>query len=86
MVCTFFRLLLAAASIILRPVMVEPVNATLSTSRCEARAAPPTGPKEGTVLTTPAGNLTRKLTPSHTHHRIYEYPASLTSSDNFYGV
>jgi hypothetical protein len=29
---TFFKLLLAAASMILRPVTVEPVNATLSTS------------------------------------------------------
>lgn len=42
---------------ILRPVMVEPVNATLSTSGCAARAAPPTGPKDGTVLTTPGGKL-----------------------------
>lgn len=54
---TFFRLLLAAASMILRPVTVLPVNATLSTSLCPASAAPPTEPSEGTVFTTPGGNL-----------------------------
>jgi len=54
---TFFKLLFAAASMILRPVIVDPVNATLSTSGCAARAAPPTGPWEGTVLMTPGGNL-----------------------------
>lgn len=32
-------------------------DATLSTSGCAAKAAPPTGPREGTVLTTPGGNL-----------------------------
>jgi hypothetical protein len=58
---TFFKLLFAAASIILRPVTVEPVKATLSTSGCAASADPPTGPSEGTVLITPAGNLTRSL-------------------------
>lgn len=54
---TFFKLLLAAASMILRPVIVEPVKATLSTSGCAAKAAPPTGPREGTVLITPGGKL-----------------------------
>lgn len=54
---TFFKLLLAAASIIFRPVTVDPVNATLSTSLCAESAAPPTGPREGIVFTTPGGNL-----------------------------
>lgn len=44
---TFLRLLLAAASMILRPVIVLPVNATLSTSRWAAIAAPPTLPSDG---------------------------------------
>src|SRR5258707_607714 len=57
----FFRLLFAAASIILRPVKVEPVKATLSTSIWPASAAPPIGPKEGTVFTTPGGNLIQKI-------------------------
>lgn len=54
---TFFRLLLAAASITFLPVTVDPVNATLSTSMWAANAAPPTAPREGTVLITPGGNL-----------------------------
>ena len=54
---TFFKLLLAAASIIFLPVTVDPVNATLSTSMWAASAAPPTAPREGTVFTTPGGNL-----------------------------
>lgn len=54
---TFFRLLFAAASMIFRPVTVLPVNATLSTSRCIESAAPPTEPSDGTVFTTPGGNL-----------------------------
>jgi len=54
---TFLRLDFAAASIILLPVIVDPVKATLSTSMWDARAAPPTGPRDGTVLTTPAGKL-----------------------------
>jgi hypothetical protein len=41
---TFFKLLFAAASMILRPVIVDPVNAILSTSGCAANAAPPIGP------------------------------------------
>jgi len=56
----FFKLLLAAASMIFRPVIVDPVNATLSTSRWDARAAPPTGPRDGTVLTTPGGKLIQR--------------------------
>ena len=39
------------------PVIVEPVNAALSTSGCAAKAAPPTGPSDGTVFGTPGGNL-----------------------------
>jgi hypothetical protein len=54
---TFFRLLFAAASMIFRPVTVDPVNATLSTSIWADNAAPPTAPSEGTVFTTPGGNL-----------------------------
>ena len=54
---TFLRLLFDAASMILRPVTVLPVNATLSTSMCDASAAPPMDPSEGTVFTTPGGNL-----------------------------
>src|SRR3984957_12500242 len=37
------------------PVKCEPVNATLSTSGCDASAAPAVSPKPGTTLTTPAG-------------------------------
>ena len=54
---TLFKLLLAAASMIFLPVAVDPVNATLSTSMWAANAAPPTTPREGTVFTTPGGNL-----------------------------
>ena len=54
---TFFKLLFAAASMIFRPVIVDPVNATLSTSMWDDNAAPPTPPREGTVFTTPGGNL-----------------------------
>src|SRR5882757_9884844 len=35
--------------------MCEPVNATLSTPGCEARAAPAVSPKPGTTFTTPGG-------------------------------
>lgn len=56
---TFLRLLLAAASMILRPVAVLPVKAILSTSLWADSAAPPTEPRDGTVLTTPGGNLAR---------------------------
>lgn len=42
---------------IFRPVAVDPVNATLSTSMWDDKAAPPTGPKDGMVFTTPGGNL-----------------------------
>ena len=62
---TFLRLLLAAASIIFLPVAVEPVNATISTSMCAASAAPPTAPREGTVFTTPGGNLMFVSNPYH---------------------
>lgn len=58
---TFFRLLFAAASMILRPVTVEPVKAILSTSIWAAMAAPPTGPREGTVFTTPGGKLIQRI-------------------------
>lgn len=54
---TFFKLLLAAASMTFRPVIVEPVKATLSTPGCAASAAPPMLPREGTQLRTPGGNL-----------------------------
>ena len=54
---TFFKLLFAAASMIFRPVIVDPVNATLSTSMWDDSAAPPIAPREGTVFTTPGGNL-----------------------------
>lgn len=81
---TFFRLLLAAASIILRPVIVEPVNATLSTSRWEDNAAPPTEPSEGTVLTTPGGNLTRGYVNKWEWTCPRAYPASLINSESFY--
>ena len=54
---TFLRLLFDAASMILRPVTVLPVNATLSTSMCDESAAPPTEPSDGTVFTTPGGKL-----------------------------
>jgi hypothetical protein len=72
----------AAAAMILRPVTVEPVNATLSTSICAASAAPPTGPSDGTVFTTPGGNL---LSRQHPHGGMDDrsHPASFTNSDNF---
>lgn len=54
---TFLRLLFDAASMILRPVTVLPVNATLSMSMCDESAAPPTEPSDGTVFTTPGGKL-----------------------------
>lgn len=54
---TFFRLLSADAFMTLRPVTVLPVKATLSMPLWEDRAAPPTEPSEGTVFTTPGGNL-----------------------------
>ena len=54
---TFFKLLFAAASMIFLPVTVDPVNATLSTSGCAAKAAPPIGPRAGMVLITPGGKL-----------------------------
>ena len=37
------------------PTSVEPVNATLSMSGCDARRAPAVSPKPGTTLTTPSG-------------------------------
>ena len=70
---TFLRLLAAAAARILRPVAVEPVKATLSTSLWAANAAPPTGPREGMVLITPGGKLktsvrgmSEEMLPCHT--------------------
>ena len=38
-----------------RPVTVEPVNASLSTSGCSASAAPASSPSPGTTLKTPGG-------------------------------
>lgn len=52
---TLFKLLLADASWIKRPVSVEPVKAILLTSKCLAREAPQVGPSPGTTLTTPFG-------------------------------
>jgi len=57
---TFFKLLFAAASMTLRPVTVDPVNATLSTPIWADNAAPPTDPREGIVFTTPGGKLVQK--------------------------
>lgn len=82
---TFFRLLFAADSIILRPVIVDPVKATLSISGCRLIAAPPTDPSEGMVLSTPGGNLTMgayhqlKMQRSVTRTN----PASFASSESF---
>ena len=45
----------ADASMILRPVVVDPVKAILSTSGCLASAAPATGPSPVTTLMTPGG-------------------------------
>ncbi len=44
-----------ASRMISRPTAVEPVNATLSTSGCEARRAPTAGPSPVTQLSTPSG-------------------------------
>ena len=38
-----------------RPVPVEPVNATLSTSMLDTSVSPAPGPKPGITLTTPSG-------------------------------
>jgi hypothetical protein len=38
-----------------RPALVEPVNDTMSTSRCAASASPTTWPVPCTTLSTPAG-------------------------------
>src|SRR5688572_27715654 len=46
----------AAACATARPVAVEPVNATLSTPRCAASAAPVSRESPVTTLTTPGGN------------------------------
>jgi hypothetical protein len=46
----------AAACVIARPVAVEPVNETMSTSGCPAIAAPTTGPVPVTRLSTPGGS------------------------------
>ena len=45
----------AAATATLRPVAVDPVNATLSTPGCAARWAPGAPVEEVTTLTTPSG-------------------------------
>src|ERR1700730_3227900 len=50
----FFRLRAAAWTISLPP-SVEPVNATLSTSGCAAKAAPAVSPSPVRMLTTPGG-------------------------------
>ena len=51
---TRFRFPAAALTMSL-PTSVEPVNATLSTSGCSAKAAPAVSPKPVTMLTTPSG-------------------------------
>jgi len=58
---------------------------TLSTSACSAKAAPPLGPRAGTQLRTPGGNLLdcwhnpdKELGDTH--------PASTISSQSFYKV
>src|SRR3954469_6652137 len=51
------RLTLEAATSLTRlPARVEPVNEIMSTSGCAAIASPPTGPRPGTRLNTPAGS------------------------------
>ncbi len=45
----------AAALTMSLPTSVDPVNATLSTPGCSARAAPAVSPKPVTMLTTPSG-------------------------------
>lgn len=52
---TFFRLLAAAASMILRPTSVEPVKATFSMCGCLEMATPAVDPSPLTMLTTPGG-------------------------------
>jgi len=52
---TRLRLLRAAASMTICPVVYSPVNATLSTSMWPLRAAPAVGPYPGTTFTTPSG-------------------------------
>src|SRR5215218_1047669 len=47
-----------ASRMISAPVLVEPVNATLSTPGWRTRYAPVDGPSPGTMLTTPSGNPT----------------------------
>ena len=45
----------AATAEIRRPVAVDPVNETMSTSGCATRASPALGPSPGTRLKTPGG-------------------------------
>ena len=45
-----------------RPALVDPVNDTMSTSGCAARASPKTGPRPLTRLKTPAGRPTDSST------------------------
>ena len=52
---TFFKFEPAAAFMICRPTMVDPVKATLSTSMWEEMAAPATLPKPDRILITPGG-------------------------------
>uniref|UniRef100_A0A0A9H5S5 Rf2c n=1 Tax=Arundo donax TaxID=35708 RepID=A0A0A9H5S5_ARUDO len=52
---TGLRLLSAAAFMTSRPTSVDPVKLTLSTSMCDATAAPAVGPNPGTTLSTPSG-------------------------------
>src|ERR1035437_10004888 len=51
---TFFKLPAAACKISL-PTSVDPVKAILSTSGCDASAAPAVSPSPGTTSTTPSG-------------------------------
>src|SRR5438045_4121497 len=50
------RLIVSAPAFITEaPVLVEPVNETLRTRGCPAKALPQPGPGPGTTLTTPSG-------------------------------
>src|ERR1700685_4246459 len=73
---TRFRLP-ADARMIDWPVTCDPVNATLSTSGCDASAAPAVSPKPGTTFTTPGG------TPASRHSSARRSGESGASSAGF---
>ncbi len=75
---TLFRFS-AAAWATARPVAVEPVNATLSTPECPARAAPSSREAPVTTLTTPGGNPASPASPASASVAAGECSEGLTT-------